>query len=359
MATLTRDPPDPASRPHRASRRRLLPAGHVIVVMVVAALVGSVLNAPGIRKTALGQDVGFERDVARFFAEPLYDVTHALRLDAPRRALQALVGRSDDDDVDVSLPDPIVVETPTTTPTTIGAPEVFSPTNRLKVWVGGDSLAIVPGQSFVNRASEGEVVDVVDDTVDGRIATGLARPEVFNWPSHMLDVIDDDDPDVMIVTMGSNDDQTLTGDGGVGPFGTPEWIAEYRRRVGGMMDVITASGDRVLLWMGAPITRNEERSETRYRIVNDIYREEAAKRPGRVFYVDIYDRFRTPEGGYSDFIDDVQVRTPDGVHFSRAGGDRIADLLLDLLGGIFDLVSWKARSVTTTLPPASPSPTAP
>ena len=345
--------------------RRPLAAGNVIVVMLVAALVGGMLNAAGIRKTANGQPVGFRRDVARFFAEPLYDVSHTLRIDQLRRGLQAVSGRSGDDEIDASLPDPTTPDDgdPTTATTQPPRKRAFSPTDHLNVWIGGDSLSIVPGQSFVNLAPSAEIVDVVGNTVDGQVATGLARPEVFNWPAHMQDVIAQDQPDAVVVTLGSNDDQTLTGEGGVGPFGSADWIAEYRRRVGGMMDVITGTGGRVLFWMGAPIMRNEERSETRYRIIDDIYREEAAKRPGRVYYIDIYDRF-TENGGYADFIDGVQVRTPDGIHFSRAGGDQIAQIVLDTMNQAFDLTSWRGKLPTsattgTTAKPGAKTTTTP
>ena len=72
----------------------------MIVVGLVALLVGSLLNAAGIRKTALGQDVGCERDVSTFFADPLYDVSHFLRTDQLRVGLQNVLGRSGDDDIE-------------------------------------------------------------------------------------------------------------------------------------------------------------------------------------------------------------------------------------------------------------------
>jgi hypothetical protein len=328
--------------------------------MLVAAIVGSLLNAAGIRKTANSQPVGIRRDVARFFAEPLYDVSHALRIDQLRRGIQAVAGRSGDDEINTRLPDPVTPDSPEGNAVSPPAPpkkRAFSPTNRLTVWVGGDSLSIVPGQSFVNLAPAEEVIDVVGNTVDGHVATGLARPEVFNWPAYLREVIDRHDPDAVVLTIGSNDDQTLTGEGGVGPFGSPEWIAEYRRRVGGLMDLVTASGGRVLFWMGAPIMRNEERSETRYRLINDIYIEEARKRPGRVYYIDIYERYRNAGGGYADFIDGVQVRTPDGIHFTRAGGDQIARLVLDAMHEAFDLTSWREKQTATTTAQTSLPPT--
>jgi len=74
-------------------------AGNVVLVLVIAAIVGSLLNAAGIRKTANGQPVGVRRDVARFFAEPLYDISHALQIDELRKGVQAIAGRSGDDNI--------------------------------------------------------------------------------------------------------------------------------------------------------------------------------------------------------------------------------------------------------------------
>ena len=71
-------------------------------------------------------------------------------------------------------------------------------------------------------------------------------------------------------------------------------------------------------------------------------------------YIDIYDRFRGPDGGYADFIDGVQVRTPDGIHFSREGGDQIAQVVLDTLNQTYDLTSWRSKVPATTVPTTTP-----
>src|SRR5581483_11030957 len=229
MAT-TRTPPSPPSpgrpvRPTRAARRRRvelevepgetprrpLAAGHVIVVALVCLLVGSLLNAAGIRKTALGQDVGTKRDVAKFFADPLYDISHFLHTDRIRQGLKNALGRGSDDDVNLSLPSPTTTtlpaggtSTPGSTPTTTVPVKkrAFSPARPMAVWVGGDSLSITPGESFINIAPSTGVINVIGP-VDGHVATGLARPEVFNWPAHMAEVAAASNPDVYLITMGS------------------------------------------------------------------------------------------------------------------------------------------------------------
>jgi hypothetical protein len=329
-------------------------AGNVVIVLLIAAVVGSLLNAAGIRKTANGQPVGMRRDVARFFAEPLYDVSNALQITQLRKGIQAIAGRSGDDAINGALPDPITTgTTPEGTPVTTVPPkkEAFTPAKHLKVWVGGDSLSITPGESFVNLAPSTDVIDVANNFVDGHVATGLARPEVFNWAEHMNDVIASDQPDAVVFTVGSNDDQDLTGEGGVGPYASPEWMTEYRRRVGGMMDAITANSKRKLFWVGVPVIRT--RSEDRYNAINQIFREEAAKRPGRVVYIDLDSRYRGADGGYVDFINGVQVRTPDGIHFTPTGGDQVAQLVLDAMNQVYDLTSWRTK---VTTPPTTAAP---
>ena len=97
--------------------------------------------------------------------------------------------------------------------------------------------------------------------------------------------------------------------------------------------------------------------------MNNIYKSEADKRPGKVVYIDIYDMFRGPDGGYADYLGlaGVQVRTPDGLHFTRAGGDMIANKVIQTMKDTFDLTSWQkaaGTTSTTTTPSTTPSTTA-
>lgn len=336
--TLVGDPP-----------RRTQAVGRIWVAMAVGLLVGSLLNAQGIEKTALGQPVGWRRDLATFFAEPLADVSHALFLDRPRAALQELIGRSGDDDVDLTLPSPTLRDLPV--PPTPPPKVAYSPERQLALYVAGDSLSVTPGESVINQALATGVIGLVGP-VDGHVSTGLARPEVFNWPAYLAEILPPANVGALVLTLGSNDDQTLTGEGGVGPIGSPEWETEYRRRVGGLMDQVTAGGT-TLFWVGIPQMRNTERFETRYRLINDIVRSEAAKRPGKVVFVDAEAALSPFGGGYADYLENpdgtvVQVRTGDGIHFTRAGADRIAEAVMAAMRDTFDLESWRTGATTTT-----------
>jgi hypothetical protein len=295
--------------------------------------------------------------VATFFADGLFDLSHAILLDRPREGLQDAIGRGDDDEINLKLPSPTLP--PTTTPgepppeePDLPSKRAFSPQDQAALYVTGDSLSITPGESIINQALGTGVIGLLGP-VDGHVATGLARPEVFNWPAYLTEVVNRDKPDAVVLTIGSNDDQDLTGEGAIGGFGSPEWIEEYRRRVGGLMDAITGTGETTLFWVGIPPMANTERYDTRYTIINDIVRAEAERRPGKVAFVDIEPILSPFGGGYAEYLpnDDgtvVQVRATDGIHFTREGGDRIAAEVLETMRATFDLESWQTAATSTT-----------
>jgi hypothetical protein len=98
---------------------------------------------------------------------------------------------------------------------------------------------------------------------------------------------------------------------------------------------------------------NGERFDTRYTIINEIFEEEAKKRPGEVAFVDTVPILSAFGGGYTEYLalDDgsvVQVRATDGIHFTREGGDRIAAEILKTMRETFDLESWQNPGSSST-----------
>jgi uncharacterized protein len=329
--------------------RRMHPAGSAIVVSALALLLAALLNAPGLHKSATIQAEGWKRDLALAFTEPLEDVSDALRLDEPRRGLKAALGRSDDDEIDTGVvapapppPAEVPAEPPPPPPR-----EKFSPQRQLRLWIAGDSLVVVPGQSLLRQIGSSPVIEPIGE-VDGRIASGLERPDVFNWFEHTREVVGREKPRAAVLLFGANDDHGfMTGlpegrelDG----FGSATWTAEYRRRVAAIMDTVTRR-DAFLVWIGLPITRDTAQT-ARFDAINAIVQTEAAKRPGRVSYLDTYFYFAGEDGGYAQYIEDasgalLKMRAEDGVHFERAAGDRIAREVLKRLYQRHDLTSWR------------------
>jgi hypothetical protein len=342
---------DPGERRRRRPRRRvdeggrrLHSAGSAIVVSLLALLLGVLLNAPGLHKSANIQPEGWKRDVALAVTRPLEAVSNALLLDRPRRALKAVLGRSEDDEIDtgVAVPEPPPKETPKPP-----GREKFSPQQPLRLWIAGDSLVVVPGQSILRAVGETRAIEPVGP-VDGRIASGLERPDVFNWFTHVPEVVRKEKPRAVVLMFGGNDDHGfMTGlaEGQeVGPFGSASWTAEYRRRVGGIMDTVVRTSAHVV-WIGLPITSDAEQTR-RYDTINALVQSEAAKRSSRVVYLDTYFFFAGDDGGYAPFVENdsgrlVKMRADDGVHFERAAGDLIARQVLRRLNQRFDLTSWR------------------
>jgi hypothetical protein len=330
--------------------RRLHSAGAAIAVSLGAVLLAALLNAPGLHKSAQIQPAGWKRDLALRVTDPLDSVSGALLLDRPRRALKAALGRSEDDEIDVEVTGPEAGPgEPSGAPGPAQPPrrERFSPRRKLRLWVAGDSLVVVPGESLLRAASGSPVLEAVGP-VDGRIASGLERPDVFNWFRHVRERARESMADAIVLMFGGNDDHGfMTGlpEGvEVDSFGTPSWSEEYRRRVALVMDSASRYGAYVV-WIGLPITRDAGQTR-RFDRINAIVQSEAAKRPRRVAYLDTYFHFAGEDGGYAQYVADpsgklVRMRADDGVHFERAAGDLIADDVLRRLGQRFDLTSWR------------------
>jgi hypothetical protein len=210
---------------------------------------------------------------------------------------------------------------------------------------------ITPGYALY-RAMAGSKVYKALGSVDGHVATGLERPDVYNWFERIREVVRTDRPNVLVVAFGGNDDHSyMTGlPPGVtlGSFGSAAWVKEYRRRVAGFMDTVIRGGG-FLVWIGLPITRSASQTQ-RFELINRIVFQEAEKRPAGAAYIDTYALFASPKtGAYAEYLPDeqgklVDVRAPDGVHFENAGGDIVARQILKVLNKQFDLTSWKRKS---------------
>jgi hypothetical protein len=322
-------------------------------VVFLVLLLGAFLDARGLRKTATIQAEGWKRDAALAVTKPLASASHHLLLDRPRMGVKAALGRSDDDEIETAVVLPPTTVRPQPPPIKRTA---FSPERKLRIWIAGDSLIVVPGESLERAALASPVADVVGK-LDGRLATGLTRPDVFNWFTEIPKQVRKLEPDVVVLSFGANDDHNLiTGlpqGTEVGEFGGPSWSAEYRRRVSGLMTQLNRRGVFVV-WMGLPITRDADQT-ARFELLNRIVSEEARRRPAGAAFVDTYPLFQDDTGHYAEYLPNdagelIKMRQADGVHFERAGGDRVAREILKKLNARFDLTSWRERAAAPRSP---------
>jgi hypothetical protein len=354
LVSETAEPPTRSRRPPRRSRRgngpdgrRLWSAGHAILVCLLALGVSLLLNAPGVHKKAFNQPDGWQRDVALALTGPLAGISHAVLLDRPREGVQAAIGRSGEDEIDTDIG--IAVAAPTPSPRSNPARPTrtaFSPKHKLRIWVAGDSLVITPGYSILQAAGESPVMQGLG--VDGRVATGLTRPDVFNWFQEIRDRVRTSKPDVVVLSFGGNDDKAyMTGlpEGvSIGSFGDAAWRREYQRRLAAVFATVARAGGHTI-WIGLPQTSSAGQTR-RFDVVNAAAAAVAKNHPGQATYLDTYAMFAGPDGGYVEYLKgpsggDVKVRADDGVHFERAGGDLIAREVMKILAKRYDLTSWK------------------
>jgi hypothetical protein len=306
---------------------RRSPAGHAVFVVVAALLVASLLDAQGLRRTAEQQPFGWKRTVGVAVTKPLAWLSSSLRLDRPRERLDLALGKDPprgtggDRASEAAAQTAAAASPPTTVP-----PRVPTAATPLRLWIIGDSMAQVFGQSLVNASVDSGVVAA---TLDYRISTGLTRPDYFDWPAEVADRLPTLDPEIVVAMFGANDAQGLILDGAAVPYGTPGWRTEYARRVGALMDQLTAGG-RPVLWVSQPPMRSASFSE-KMRDLDEIYRHEARRRPA-VTFVDSTPVLGDDAGAWTPYLPGSNghtlARQADGIHLSRAGGDRLADVVL-------------------------------
>ncbi|OAI42507.1 hypothetical protein AYO38_11425 [bacterium SCGC AG-212-C10] len=344
--------PSPAAQRSRGLAKPV-PVMHALRVFAagtMALVLAALLNADQLLHEAETKPFGRDRDFWVAVWTPFANVSDATGLNLPRRWLDEALDKgspsSGPNGIAALLAPTQTAITNTPTPTITGA-ETASPTPApsatptptpppatlvrhptsdapLKMYIGGDSMAGIYGQSLVRAATD---TGLIEADLDYRVSTGLTRPDYFDWPAELAAVSSSEQPDVMVVMFGANDPQGIrTPDGKVFQPVSDGWVVEYRRRVAATMDELNAPG-RMVIWTGQPVMESADLSE-KVAAMNQVFSEEAAKRPW-VVYLDSWSVMADSHGKYSAYLPDGDgdqqlMRAGDGIHLSRAGGDRLA-----------------------------------
>ncbi len=332
-----------------------MPAGRVLVVVVVALLVAALLNSEAIVRAGEGMGNGPTRDAVLWLGRPLDDAAGAVGLHLPREGLDLAFGQEPKTQAGTELERGSTAILRRRAPTRRGTTASPPAADPLHVLVTGDSQAEFVGQRMLDAAPDGLLrVDVV-----ARNGTGLTRPEFFNWEVNAKQEIADRRPDAVVMVMGGNDGFNVTVDGSsYGPF-TPEWETEYARRTAVVMRELGSRGRRPVYW--APSAHGARR-----RVQPHLPRAELRGGPGApqavpgARYVDLYDT-AINGGRYRNVtkIDGREVvsRQPDGVHFTRDGALAPARLVVEGdgpgLSGAGDALAREAALSSRTGRPAS------
>lgn len=189
--------------------------------------------------------------------------------------------------------------------------------------------------------------------LDYKTSSGLARPDFFDWPAHMREIVPQVNPDIVVVTFGGNDAQGLrnldkswaVNHAPASGVDDADWRAEYGARVGAAMDYLT-EGNRTLVWVGIPNDDNPEVT-ARMQVQDEVVRAEAAKRADKVVFIDTWARFSGRNGGWAEYVIDPRdgegkdVRADDGFHLNTTGAEILS---LDIAEAVKD--DLRARGAT-------------
>jgi hypothetical protein len=228
----------------------------------------------------------------------------------------------------------------------VPARPIFTPNHPLRIWVAGDSLVAVPGQALERAAGSAGALDVL--TVESRVATGLGRPDVYNWYTRFESAIRGLRPNVAVLSFGADDGHNylagVPAGHAIGPLGSASWDAEYRRRLEGVTREFNDAGI-YLIWLGLPIIRGPTQNHS-FQTIDKLLRAVAVAHPRTVALIDTYRMFETPKGRYTDYLRNahgalVLMRASDGIHYEPPAGDLIARAVLKRLNEVFDLTSWQ------------------
>jgi uncharacterized protein len=327
---------EPDGRRRRVTWRQALWAG------LTCFVVWLLLDAPTLQRSAQAAPFGTRRTVALDVLGPIAATSRALQLDHVLGAYDRVFGRTGGSVVAVSgptpaaghgAPPPIHRLRPGAVSPGIGGPAPPAPLPTptaaapLQVLVIGDSIGIDLGESLVDELAQ---TGVVHAELDGKVDTGLARPDYFNWPAELAHDLAVLRPQVVVVLVGANDPQNFVADGQAVSYGTPAWTAAYGQRVGDFMHQITATGARGL-WIGLP-PMADPNLNAEMRSLNGIFEAQAAQHPGIDFFPS-WPVLSTPQGAFATYLPDssgaeVDVRTPDGTHLAPGGAERLATAVI-------------------------------
>ena len=216
-------------------------------------------------------------------------------------------------------------------------------------------LTAVHGRAGVEEPPERVTIVVFGDSQGRGIAEGLQRVLIDNsrfkvlnrthpgaafvhgeaeWIAPIRKFQSQEKADIAVVMFGANDRLDMReGDAATFlHFKTPAWREEYARRTDMVLKTLVDGGLRVI-WCGNPIARSETYSSD-MSYLNQIFAERAEL--FGVQYLPLWE-IAAGEGGkyaaYGKDLDGVtrRLRADDGIHFTTAGYEMIAEKIAGLL----------------------------
>ncbi len=162
-------------------------------------------------------------------------------------------------------------------------------------------------------------------------ASGLARPDYFDWMTEGKRQVELREPDLVMVILGGNDGQDLTNERGKGKrvhWDSDGWDEAYKERVAAFLDEVSADGERRVLWLGLP-RMGQRGLERKLELIRGVQRDAVGDLGERGSYLDTTPFIVDDDDQLLREIKDGRhmrrLREDDGVHFTMPGSQYFAD----------------------------------
>ena len=222
-----------------------------------------------------------------------------------------------------------LISTPCRAAATAGAEAA----SKIRIAFAGDSI-VDNYWSGIERIVDGN--PCLKNTVElGRFAkngTGLTRGDRVYWPREIKRIDDVFKPTLSVLSIGLNDQQFIVdGNGARTAWGAPDWTDKYRHEVIEFLKAAVAT-KAIVLMVGMPAMR-EARDNADIDGKNAMFAEAiAALGDPNLHYIEPWRLHAAGTETFASYGPDksgrlVQIRTPDGQHFTVAGEDLAAGYL--------------------------------
>jgi hypothetical protein len=210
-------------------------------------------------------------------------------------------------------------------------PTPAAPDTPQTVLILGDSLAATGFGALLERKLDAH--PSIKCHRKGKSASGLARPDFFDWIAEGKRQVELRDPDLVIVIMGGNDGQDLTrpprGEGKRVAWKDEAWADAYRARMDQFLHELHAPG-RKILWLGLP-QMGLKSLERKLTIIRDVQQNAVEALGDGAAYVDTVPLVTDGEGNLLERAKvgaakkESALRAEDKIHFTMEGSQFFAD----------------------------------
>lgn len=198
---------------------------------------------------------------------------------------------------------------------------------RPRVLILGDSIMMTVGpvlKDTVKTQMAGTAI------VRAKLASGLARPDVFDWNDEVRSFVRKSKFDLIVMMLGTNDSQDFVDNGKILYYGSTGWVSAYNRRLFNVMKS-ACEGSKKVVWFGLPPMKSANFERKAFRI-NSWAKKQAAL-SGCVDFVSTEKILGDENGNFTSYakIGDhmEKIRMVDGIHVTKKGGLAVSRFLFD------------------------------